>query len=377
MVASFRPRRLCLSTADRYLLREIAAPFGVSLGVVTVLVFVFQGRKLAASTLGLGLGLDDVLVIFVSVLPPFLVLAVPLALLLSVLIGLGRLRADRELQAVYTAGIGPLRLARIPVLFGGIISVISLPLSIWGQPAGMQVLHDRLVDVGLENLSRAIRPGVFNQDFSGSAVYAARRTPDGALEDVLIFDDRNPSPPVLVLAQQGRVVRDPRSLAFMLQRGELHLFDAPDPTPYHRLSFERGRIGLDTRRELATRTQFMSALLMRPTFTLLSDAEAKRPADAPLSRRMTKAFWRRFAVPSMALVFAVIGCAIELRNRSTSHARSAVLGLSSVLVYYVMMRTADIVVVRYPGTPFWAVWLPNVLLLAAGYVALRRAHRAG
>ena len=364
-----------LGITDRYMLGELALPFGVALGGTTVLVFVFQARKLAASALGRGLGLEDLLVIFIAALPPFAVLALPLACFVAVLVGLGRLGADRELQALYASGVGPFRLARVPVVFGASVTLLGLPVSLWGQPAGMRLLHDRLADVGLENLARAIRPGVFNEDFSRSAVYAAGVADDGRLEEILIFDARDPERPALVLAHRGRVLRDAKGLTFNLERGELHLFDAPHLDRYDRLRFARGRFGLDADRERVARARFLGTLMARPTFDLLSDAAARTATDPPLARRTVKEFWRRFSVPSMALVFSVVGCALGLRGRTASRMASAGWGLATVLGYYLITRLADGVVVRYPGTPFWAVWFPNLLLLGMGWAALRHAGR--
>lgn len=369
------PRR-GLGIADRYLLREIARPFCVALCVVHALVFIFQARKLAASSLGLGLGPGDALVIFVAALPPFAVLALPLACFLSVLVGLGRLGTDRELQALYASGVEPLRLARVPILVGAAVTLLGLPVSLWGQPAGMRVLHDRLADVGLENLARAIRPGVFNEDLSRSAVYAAGLADDGRLTDILIFDARDPEKPTLVVADRGRIRREAGSLTFTLEQGELHRFDAPHLDRYDRIRFAHGRFGLDPGREVAARARFMSGLLARPTFDLLADAETTRTTDPPLGRRTAKEFWRRFSVPMMALIFAVVGAAIGLTDRPESRTPNAVWGLATVVGYYLLTRLADVVVVRYPGTPFWAVWFPNLLLLGIAGAVLLRAGRA-
>ena len=373
--AAVEPPRTLLTRIDLYLLKETALPFIVALSAVTVLVFVFQVRKLATSALGLGLSLEDALMIVAAALPPFVVLALPMAYLLSVLVALGRLGEDRELFALFAAGASPLRLARVPVLLGAVVTLASLPISLWAEPAGMRTLHDRLVTVGLKNLAQAIRPGVFNEDFAQSAVYAEGVSSDGTLENVLVFDARTPEEPVIVLAQRGRILRHHQNLTFSLHEGELHRFDPQNGDRYDRLRFERGRLALDADRELKERTQILSGLLMRPTFGLLQEADEKQNSDPPLSRRMVKTFWRRFSVPTMAWVFAVLGSAIGLRYRTHSRARSALWGLMSVLVYYLATRVADVLIVRYPGTPFLAVWLPNLILLVVGFGLLIRADQ--
>ena len=190
-----------MARIDRYLFREIAGPFALSVLVVVLLVFLFQARRLATAALGLGLTLEDAGLIFISALPPFLVLAIPIAYLLSVLVGLGRLSQDLERVALSAAGAGPFRIARVPILLGLVVSLGSLPIALYGEPYGLQLLHARLVDVGLRNLAGAIRPGVFNEEFRGTALYA-RETDGETLRDVLLFDERSGDRPVLILARR-------------------------------------------------------------------------------------------------------------------------------------------------------------------------------
>src|SRR5438105_15505576 len=100
-----------LSKIDRYLAREILFPLAISAALVVLAVFLFQARRLATAALGLGLTLEDAVVIFVSALPPFLMLAIPIAYLLSVLVGLGRMSGDLEITALKAAGASPMRIA--------------------------------------------------------------------------------------------------------------------------------------------------------------------------------------------------------------------------------------------------------------------------
>src|SRR5689334_21964799 len=104
-----------LARIDRYLLREIALPFLISIALVVVAMFLLQARRLAAAALGMGLSIEDAGIIFASALPPFLIQAVPVAYLLSVLVGLGRMASDLELTALRSTGASPFRIARMPL----------------------------------------------------------------------------------------------------------------------------------------------------------------------------------------------------------------------------------------------------------------------
>lgn len=358
---------------DRYLLREIGTPLVISVVVVVLMVFLFQARRFATAALGFGLTLEDAVVIFSSALPPFLVLAIPIAYLTSVLIGLGRLGQDLELVALRAAGASPFRLARVPVVLGFLVSLAAVPIAVYGEPYGLRMLNERLLDVGLRNLSSAIRPGVFNEDFRGSALFAERADRAGKVEGVLLYDERDPNRPVLVAAERGKLSPTPSGLTFSLEDGEVHLGAGQVKERYERLHFDRVELALDADAELMRRTRFVSSIGQMTNFEIWEIIE--RDGDSPFARRIEKAYWRRFAFPMMALVFGVVGAAIGLTGAPRARARSAVLGLLAVIGYYLMTRVADIVVIGGANLSFLGAWIPDLLVLGVGLVALLRAGR--
>lgn len=360
---------------DRYLTREIVPPFLVAVALVVIAVFLFQARRLATAALGLGLTLEDAAIIFVSALPPFLMLAVPIAYLLAVLVGLGRLGQDLELVALRASGASPMRIARVPILVGALVSAITIPIAVYGEPYGLRLLHARLVDVGLRNLTSAIEPGTFNEDFRGSALYAATRDESGKLGNVLLYDERDREQPVLLAARTGTLdAESARGIGFELEHGEIHLAARASSEKYDRIRFERARLGLDAEQEISKRVQFVSTLGRLTSDEIFAEIE-RRGASDPVALRMAKTHWRRFAFPSMAFVLGLVGAAIALGGTVRSRARSAVLGMVAVVGYYILTRIADFVLVQGRVSPFWTAWLPNLLLLAIGLFALVRGGR--
>jgi lipopolysaccharide export system permease protein len=363
-----------MTRIDRYLLREIAVPLGFSLGFVVLAVFLLQGQRLLTAALGLGLTPWDLVLIFVSALPPFAVLAVPIACLLSVLVGLGRLAQDRELVALRAAGVGPLRLARAPLVLGALVGAIALPIAHLGEPYGLRLLYLRLVDVGLRNISYGLQPGVFNEDFQGLALYAREREPDGALLGLVVYDERVDGRPMLVLATRGRLEPDGQSgLALRLEDGELHVGAASTPTRYERVEFQRLELGIDARRELLDRTRFVSEIAQLTTPEMWRGYHARLGSN--WARRVERAFWRRFSFPLMCPIFALVACAIVLAARAEARAESAILALLAVVGYYVLMRVTDTVALDHDLGPALAAWGPNLTLLVLGVVGLARAGR--
>ena len=74
-------------------------------------------------------------------------------------VALGRLAQDLELVALRAAGASSLRIAKVPLLLGVLVTALGLPLAHFAEPYGLQALQRRLVDVGLRNHTRAWRTG--------------------------------------------------------------------------------------------------------------------------------------------------------------------------------------------------------------------------
>lgn len=160
-----------MRTLDRYLFREFAqSVFAalVVLGMVSMsaLVGVVLDRiargKVPASLMLSQLGLQ-----LLSYLP----LILPLALMLGLLLAMGRLYRDSEMPVLAAVGVGPKRLFRplamvlVPVLL--VIAACSLWLGPWGKRTSNQMIEDAnrsLVVAGME-------PGRFTELSGGGVVY--------------------------------------------------------------------------------------------------------------------------------------------------------------------------------------------------------------
>src|SRR5207248_1241043 len=90
---------------DRYLVREIVLPLLLGLLVLTFVLeippILREGEQLIAK----GVAWSTVARVLLTLLPQALGLTIPMAMLLGLLIGLGRLSGDREFVAMQACGI--------------------------------------------------------------------------------------------------------------------------------------------------------------------------------------------------------------------------------------------------------------------------------
>src|SRR6185503_5019813 len=95
---------------ERYVLREVLAPTLVAFAAYTGFMLVRGLVQFSSLVLQSEDPLGDTGLVLALSLPHIVVLTIPVAFLLGLLIGVGRLSADSELTAIRASGIDFLRL---------------------------------------------------------------------------------------------------------------------------------------------------------------------------------------------------------------------------------------------------------------------------
>src|SRR3989442_8448794 len=148
---------------DRLLLREIAIPLGVGLLAILQLLVILQLLQLNEVVFTSAVTIEDLLRVTAALAPHFLVVAVPLAFMLGVQLGLGRLAGDQEILALSAAGTHPLRLYRVPLAIGGALALLVAALPHWAEPRGLQQLNHVLNDGIKRDPTAGLGRGAFNR----------------------------------------------------------------------------------------------------------------------------------------------------------------------------------------------------------------------
>ncbi|MGA1208010.1 MAG: LPS export ABC transporter permease LptF [Litorivicinaceae bacterium] len=176
----------------RYLTREILQST-VAVSLVLLLV-VLSGRFiqfLEKAAVG-ELSLDLVFTMILWRVPSSLELILPLALTLSILLVLGRMREESEWVILHTAGVSTARLFGLVLVPATLIALVVAWLSLVASPSIARELERQLIARDRLTGFDTVVPGRFQSDRSGRLVYAETLSPDRAeLSDVFIVEPRS------------------------------------------------------------------------------------------------------------------------------------------------------------------------------------------
>jgi lipopolysaccharide export system permease protein len=365
-------------TINHYILREISVPFALGLAVFTLILLIARILKLVEMVVNRGVPSLEVLKLFSYILPGFLEVTVPMAVLLAVLVAFGRLSSDSEITALKTSGVSLYQLMRPVGFFAAVIYFIALLVSMYARPWGNTQLRSGLYEIAKSRASAGIREKVFTDDFAGLVLYVEHIEPPGnMLRGVLISDTRESEQRNTIFAKIGILIpNEPlHLLTLRLLDGSVHTLDQKDQS-YHRTDFTTYDITLDLNTALASlhaRERDPSEMTLRELQVAIA---TKQRAGNPAFGEAVE-LQRKFSIPFACLAFAAIGIPLGIQPTRSVRSRGFSLSLIVIFAYYILLTMGESLGERGVLPAAIAMWLPNLLLsLLAGILFTRAARES-
>ena len=159
---------------DRYVWKELVPPFAIGVGVFTFFLIIDRIYQLTNLVITKNVPFHLVLSLLVFMLPAFLSLTLPMALLVAVLLVGGRLAGDLEVAALKAAGVSPLRLFRPFVVAALLVTVLIGWLTLVVVPWSIGAFQQQLFKILQSRAATGITERTFTSAF-GQFVDLRRR----------------------------------------------------------------------------------------------------------------------------------------------------------------------------------------------------------
>lgn len=372
-------------TLYRYIWREVTAPF---MGAVLFFVFVlmmFQVIRLSDFFVihNVSGRLIAQLLFYLSL--TFLPAVVPIAFLLAVLVGFGRLSADSEIIAMKSVGLSLYKLV-VPILsLGVLLFIANLCLNLYLVPWANRMFRYELFRISNTKAIATIHEGRFTEGFFDMVLFADKvDSKANTMERVFIYDAKdNNQLPVTVVADHGQIFNNQRDsnglpgLILRLFHGSMHRVN-PLTHVYELIQFSTYDVFL----RLATakvvgveKPRTMDFASLRQRIDVMERMENKEREDYRETNRLKVEYWSRFALSFACIVFALLGVGFGTVRTRTVRSNSLMICLL-VMVGYWSLHSAGMRWGEEGYLPaFWAMWISNFLLFFVGVYAVKKSSR--
>jgi lipopolysaccharide export system permease protein len=357
-----------------YLIKEIAVPTGLGLLIFTFVLLMGRILKLVEMVINKGVPFTETAKLFAYLLPAFLVITLPLALLLGILLGFGRLSTDSEIVALKSSGISLYGMMKPVILLALVVCAATGMLTLFLEPAGNAAFRNQIFQIATNRASIGIQPRVFNDEFDGLVLYANDLDErSGAMRGVFISDERVGKTPAVILADAGRVIpqRETHTLTLRLENGSIHRQPSgEDQSTYQIIAFTTYDINLNLAQQLPSAGKRRIKASELTNAQILEARQKAKPAGRTI---YTVELHKRFILPLAPLVFALIGVPLGIQSHRSGRGGGFTLALVVFLIYYLLLSLAETLAIEGGVSPVPALWLPTLLFMAGGAYLLHLA----
>jgi len=392
----------------RYILSETLSFFAVSIFASTAILLTLRMLHFAALIVDKGVEFNQILHIFIAIIPTFMEVALPLTTLLAVMLAFARFSGDSEVIVMRTSGVSLYQLLTPVIIFGAAASLAGLLLAHRLKPWGYQKLARTLFEIARTKSTSGLEEGIFNK--LGPLTLYAEEIDDasGGLKRVLIDDRRDKEARKIITAKAGSILSDEerRSITLHLQDGVIHeIIDSK----YVLTSFTANSVALSpdelfdpANKRQGKQPNEMTAAELRETLAYYRTLDFHAPPGtviAPESFSEPRPRWlvaepltpeslnrkvirlklemgQRYSLPFASLALALLALPLGIqppRTQRTWGAGIAVtLGMSVFILYYGLFSIGLVLAQNNRLHPLLALWIPNLSVFLLALYLIRK-----
>ena len=365
----------------RYILREVTSHALLGGALFTFVLFMRDLGHILELVVRDSASATDVLKIFAYLLPNFLIVTIPMAVLVGILLGLSRLAADSEITAMRASGMGAFDFVRIVSIVSAFAVGLGLFNSLYLAPhaaAATMALEDSLKS---SQASFEVQPRVFYEDFRNYVLYIQDVKPAAGAalwRHIFLADLTQPANPNITTAEQAVVVgNDPQSIRLHLIDGTQHQTSPTDHNQYNISTFQSTDLPLQTGSQedthLGRSDTPILALPLSELWRLGNSPRSQVPGTPARIYRIE--FNRRFSYPFACLVLMLIGVPLGISSKRGGKSTGFVLTIVLVFLYYFVSQIGIAFAKNGKLPPVLGVWGANLIFAAAGALLLFQMSR--
>jgi len=350
---------------DRYIMRELLAPFFLSIAVLTLALFLQKMFRLTELVLSKGSSLAETGKLLLYIMPGFLAMTIPISLLVAALTAFSRLSSDSEVTAMKASRVSLYAMVRPVMKFSIVLFFVTAVIAHFLAPRATFAFKAQLFNMLKARAMVGLEQGVFSSTFDGMVIYVDKMNSLDDIQGIFISDERSGSEPYTMVAKQGRLITNMENLnvTLVMEHGSIHLQPRAEDV-YSLMFFDSGRLNIDINRATMRYSGSGRNIDEMDSRELLGALRQARTAGEP-TKNIEIEFQKRMSISYACLVFGLIGAPLGIRKSRTGRSAGIAVSILVILVYYLILGTASRLAQSGAVSPAAATWVPNGLITVA------------
>ena len=358
----------------RYILKEFLPPFIIALICFTLMLIFNDLFRLTKLFVQKGVSPLYLVELLIYVMPATVVLSLPMAMLVAILLALGRLSTDNEIVAMKAHGIAFHQLMLPLLTIAVVLSVVDLVLIDYALPQANRAYASLQRDIRRHKPAFVLEEATVMKELENEGklwMYEFMDAESGRMQNVKIWDNIWSGRPRFSHAQEA-------SLGFEEGRAMLTLYDGLTYEPetsnlddFRITKFQQQQLALQLTEDLERRAfQNQNPRSMRISElkmfigTLRSNLHTSTNQDYTLQkiRSAEVEYHKKFSIPFACLAFGLIGVPLGLMVKQSGRMLGFGIGLAVIVVYYLLLQVGQNGGINGMLPPTLAMWLPNIVI---------------
>ena len=365
-----------LKALDRFVLREIMAPF--FFGIMAFTVILVAGSllfKIADLVIQRGVSIGIVVRLFLYYLPRLVALTIPMSCLLGALLGFGKLSANSELVALKSAGLSFQRIIRPVIMASFFISIAALLINETLVPVSERAAANVMAFEVFKESPPVFKEKVFLREGDGDSlkrvIYIDKlKIGTGDMKDIVVQEFDKGKLARIISAARGSWVNG----SWWIENGDVYDVDGDKGKVSFLFKFDKQALSLNLNpAEVSDSSDDPDQMTIGQLYHLIRVNTAKGGDTS----KLWMVLHMRIAVPWACIVLALVGAAFGSRPQRTNSSVGLGVSVIIVFVYYVILSFTQSLGEAGYLPPFLAAWIANVVFLIIGGLLCARANKLG
>lgn len=359
---------------SKYVGTEVFFGFIMGTTIFLLIMLMLQYIRLAEFFVVQQVGLWDVTKLSIYLMTSLLPIAVPIAFLFAVLMGISRANSEGEMIALQATGVSILQVFSPLFVFAIFVTTLLTFAALYTVPQGNRKFELLITRLSSERAMASLKPGVFQESFGGKGLvlFAEQIIPiKNEMKRVFIFDEREEQHPLVITTEAGLLKSnlEKELLTLRLTNGSIFVDKKQLDGPLQKIKFDVYDINMDVAGHGDSWREYSP-----PSFNYdqLQTRLKETIHDPPLYRQLQVELHRRFSLSFACIIFAGLGFFIGTMSQRGIRSGSIVLCLVVGLIYWLSAVGANALALSGWVVPWIGVWLPNVVFAGISYYLYRR-----